>query len=182
MAIFRAIAIAIVLLVASILIYSATKPDNFRVERSISIAAAPSKIFPLINDLPKHQLWSPYEKMDPAMKRTYSGTANGIGSIYEWEGNGNAGKGRMEIIDSIPSSLVKIQLNFIKPFEAQNTAEFTLVPNGKSTTVTWAMYGPMPYVSKLMTTFFSMDKMIGDQFEEGLKNLKYPAEKQDSAQ
>jgi hypothetical protein len=120
--------------------------------------------------------------MDPAMKRTYSGTANGIGSIYEWEGNGNAGKGRMEIIDSIPSSLVKIQLNFIKPFEAQNTAEFTLVPNGKSTTVTWAMYGPMPYVSKLMTTFFSMDKMIGDQFEEGLKNLKYPAEKQDSAQ
>jgi len=111
------------------------------------------------------------------MKRTYSGAASGIGSVYEWDGNNNAGKGRMEIIDSNPPSLVKIQLNFIKPFEAQNTAELTLTPNGNATTATWAMYGPVPYASKLMTIFFSMDKMIGDQFEEGLKNLKYAAER-----
>ena len=180
MAFFRGLAIAIVLVVAALLIYAATKPDTFRIERSISINAPRSQIFPLLNDLPKHQLWSPYEKTDPMMKRTYSGAASGIGSVYEWDGNNNAGKGRMEITDSNPPSLVKIQLHFIKPFEAQNTAELTLTPNGKATTATWAMYGPVPYVSKLMTIFFSMDKMIGDQFEEGLKNLKYAAERPDN--
>lgn len=174
---FKILAIVVVVVLAAILLFAATKPDTFRVERTATIKAAPEKAFALINDFHSWNTWSPYEKKDPDMKRAYSGAANGKGAIYEWDGNKNVGKGRMEITESTPSSLIVIKLDFLSPFEAHNTAEFTLQPQGDSTQVTWAMYGPANYVSKLMSVFFSMDKMIGDDFAIGLANLKAAAEK-----
>ena len=174
---FKIIAIVVGVLLAALLIYAATQPDTFRVQRAISIKAPPEKIFPLINDLHSWGAWSPWEKMDPAMKRTFSGAASGKGAVYEWEGNHEVGKGRMEIMESSPPSKVVIKLDFIKPFEAHNIAEFTLESKGDSTNVTWAMHGPNPYIAKVIHIFFSMDSMVGKQFEAGLANLKTIAEK-----
>lgn len=173
----KLIALIIVVLVVVLLIYAATKPDTFRVQRSANIKAPPEKIFPLINDFHRWISWSPYEKKDPAMKRTYSGAADGKGSVYEWDGDKNVGNGRMEIAESTPPSKIAIKLDFLKPFEAHNIAEFTLEAKGDSTNVTWAMYGPSPYVAKLMHIFFNMDDMVGTQFETGLANLKTITEK-----
>jgi uncharacterized protein YndB with AHSA1/START domain len=174
---FKIIAIVIVVLIAALLIYAATKPDTFRIERSISIKAPPEKIFPLISDFHQWKAWSPWEKIDPASKRSYSGTDSGKGAVYGWQGNKDVGQGRMEIIESMPSSKVVLKLDFIKPFEAHNTVEFTLVTQGDSTTVTQAMYGPSPFISKLMGLCFNMDKMVGEKYEEGLASLKGIAEK-----
>ncbi len=173
----KIIAIVVVVLVVALLIFAATKPDTFRVQRSASIKAPPEKLFPLINDLHSWGAWSPWEKMDPAMKRTYSGAASGKGAVYEWEGNHNVGKGRMEITDTSSPSRVTIKLDFIKPFEGHNIAEFTLDAKGDSTNVTWAMHGPTPYMAKVIHIFFSMDSMVGKQFEAGLANMKTLAEK-----
>ena len=173
----KSIAIVLALLIATILIYAATKPDSFRLERSTHIKAPPEKIFVLIDDFKQWEAWSPWEKIDPALKRTYSGAASGVGAIYEWNGNKDIGQGRMEIIESTPPAMVSLKLDFVTPFEAHNFVEFSLSAEGDSTTVTQAMYGPSPYISKLMTIFFSMEKMVGDKYEEGLVNLKTLAEK-----
>jgi uncharacterized protein YndB with AHSA1/START domain len=173
----KTIAIVVVVLVGALLAFAATKPDTFRVQRAASIKAPPETIFPLINDLHSWGAWSPWEKLDPAMKRTHSGAASGKGAVYEWEGNGEVGAGRMEIVAASPPSAVRIKLDFLKPFEAHNFAEFTLEPRGGATSVTWAMYGPNTYVSKLMSVFFSMDSMVGKSFETGLANLKAATEK-----
>jgi uncharacterized protein YndB with AHSA1/START domain len=172
----KTIAFVVVALLAAILIYAATKPDTFRIERSTSIKAPPEKIFVLINDFRQWESWSPWEKIDPALKRTYGGASGGKGAIYEWNGNKDIGHGRMEIIESLPPSKVALKLDFIKPFEAHNTVEFKLQTQGDSTTVTQAMYGPSPYIAKLMGVFFSMEKMVGEKYEEGLANLKAIAE------
>ena len=171
------VALVVVLLVAAVLIFAATKPDAFRIERAASIKAPPEKIFPLINDFHLWVSWSPWENLDPALKRTYSGAANGKGAAYAWEGNSKVGAGRMEVMESVPPSKITIKLDFIKPFEGHNTAEFTLAPQGGTTTITWAMCGPSPYLSKLMGLVFNMDRMIGGQFEQGLASLKALAEK-----
>jgi uncharacterized protein YndB with AHSA1/START domain len=172
----KTIAIVIVVLIvvplAAILIFATTKPDTFRIQRATSIKAPPDKIFPLIADFHGWGAWSPYEKLDPAMKRTFSGAANGKGAVYEWESDGKAGKGRMEITDAPAPSKVAIKLDFFKPFETHNIAEFTLEPKGGATDVTWAMYGPNLYIAKVMSIFFNMDRMIGKDFETGLANLK----------
>ena len=173
----KTIAIVVVLLIAALLIYAAIKPDSFRIERSTTIKAPPEKIFALINDFHQWEAWSPWEKIDPALKRTYSGAASGTGAIYEWDGNKDIGQGRMEITESTQASKVALKLDFVKPFEAHNMVDFTLAIQGDSATVTQAMYGPSPYISKLMTTFFSMEKMVGGKYEEGLANLKALAEK-----
>jgi len=175
--VFKIIAIVVVVLLVALLVFAAAKPDTFRVQRATSIKAPPEKIFALINDLHSWGSWSPYEKLDPAMKRTHSGAANGKGAVYEWEGNRNIGKGRMEITNTSPPSKVTFKLDFIKPFEAHNIAEFTLETKGDSTNVTWAMFGPSPYIAKVMSIFVSMDSMVGGQFEEGLANLKTIAER-----
>jgi len=174
---FKKIAIVILVLLAAVLIYAATKPDTFEVQRSATIKAPPEKIFPLLNDFHSWQTWSPWEKLDPALKRTYSGAPNGQGSVYAWEGNSKVGAGRMEVMQSIPSSRIGIKLDFLKPFEGHNVAEFTLAPNGDSTTVTWAMRGPNPYLGKVMSVFVNMDRMVGRDFETGLANLKAAAER-----
>jgi uncharacterized protein YndB with AHSA1/START domain len=173
---FKIIAIAALVIIIAILVFATTKPDTFRVERSTTIKASPEKIYPLINDLHSWTKWSPYEKKDPDMKRTHSGAASGQGAVYEWDGDKNVGKGRMEITESSPASRVVIKLDFLAPFEAHNTAEFTFQPQGDATQVTWSMYGPANYMSKLMSVFFNMDKMVGDDFAIGLANLKAAAE------
>ncbi|MBI3545346.1 MAG: SRPBCC family protein [Gammaproteobacteria bacterium] len=172
----KTILIVVAVLIAALLIYAATRPDSFRVERSISIKAPPEKIFPLIEDLHRMQTWSAWEKLDPGMKRTYSGAASGQGAVYEWDGNKEVGQGRMEIMQSSPAAII-IKMDFIKPFAAQNTLEFTLKPEGEATRVTQAIFGPSPFISKLFGVFCSMDKMIGEKFESGLAELKSMAEK-----
>jgi hypothetical protein len=173
----KTILIVVVVLVAVVLIYAATKPDQFRIQRTASISAPAEKIFPLINDFHTWSVWSPWEKLDLAMKKTHSGAPQGKGAVLEWDGNKDVGTGRMEVLESIPSSKILIKLDFLKPFEAHNQAEFTLAPNTASTQVTWAMYGPQPYIVKVMSLFCSMDKMVGGQFEKGLADLKALAEK-----
>lgn len=173
----KIIAMVIVVLIAALLVYAATKPDTFRVQRSTTIQAPPERIFALINDFPSWRSWSPYETLGPAMKRTFTGAASGRGAVYEWESNGKAGVGRMEITESIPPSTIMIKLDFIKPFEAHNIAEFTLATNGAATTVTWAMHGPLPYVAKVAHVILNIDRMVGRDFEAGLATLKAAAEK-----
>jgi hypothetical protein len=166
------ILIVAVLLVAVVLVLAATKPSTFRVERSTVVDAAPDLLFPLIDDFHRWPEWSPYEKLDPTMKRTLSGAASGQGAVYEWSGNNKAGAGRMEIIESSPPAKVAIKLDFIKPFEAHNAAEFTMRPQGGATLLTWQMHGPASFKSKLMQVFVNLDKLIGKDFETGLANLK----------
>ncbi len=139
----KIVAFAFVVLIAALLIYSVTKPDTFRLERSTVMNVSPEKIFPFINDFHSWVDWSPWEKMDPLLKRTYSGSTLGQGAVYEWEGNNQVGQGRMEIMESIFPSKILIKLDFIKPFEAHNIAEFALAGDGKPTPVTWAMHGPI---------------------------------------
>jgi hypothetical protein len=176
----RILAIAaavVVVMIAGILVYATIRPDSFTVTRSIAIKAPPDKIFAMIDDLHAWGAWSPYEKKDPDMKRVFSGAAAGKGAAYAWDGNKNVGAGRMEIVEATPPSKIAIELDFVKPFEGHNMAEFTMVPQGDNTTVTWRMYGPSPYVAKVMGTFFDMDKMIGNDFAAGLASLKTVAEK-----
>lgn len=174
---FKSIAMIVVFALVVVLGYAATRPDMFVVERSITINAPPEKIYPLIDDFHNWGAWSPYEQLDPAMKRTLSGAGSGKGAIYAWDGNDNAGTGRMEITDAKPSTKVSIQLDFTKPFAAHNTVDFTLEPSGGATNVTWAMHGTNAYIAKLMGLFMNMDRMVGGQFETGLAALKSAAEK-----
>ncbi len=171
------IAIIIAVLIAATLVYAATRPATFRVERSIVINAPPAKIFPHINGFHQWEAWSPWDKIDPAMKRSYSGADSGKGAVYGWEGNKDVGQGRMEIVESTPSSGLLIKIDFMKPFEGHNMVQFTLVPQGDATKVTQTMYGPSPFMARLMGLFFSMDKMVGQKYEEGLASLKAIVEK-----
>ena len=173
----KKIALAVVILVAAVLIFAATKPDVFRVQRAASIKAPPDKIFALINDFKSWPAWSPWEKKDPAMKKTFGAATSGKGATYAWEGNNDVGQGRMEIADSVAPSKVTLKLDFMKPFEAHNIVEFTLEPKGDVTAVTWAMQGPTPYFAKIIHVFMDMDSMVGKDFETGLANLMAVAEK-----
>jgi uncharacterized protein YndB with AHSA1/START domain len=171
------VAVVLALAIAVVLILAARKPDIFRVQRATTVKAPPEKIFPLINDFHQWGTWSPYETKDPAMKRSYSGEARGKGAVYGWEGNKNVGSGRMEILDAQAPSRIVIKLDFFTPFEGHNTAEFTMLPQGDGTNVTWLMHGPAPFMSKLMQVFINIDNMVGKDFEIGLANLKRLTEK-----
>src|SRR5580704_1552030 len=166
------IAVVFVVAIAIVLILAVTKPNVFGVQRATTIQAPPEKIFSLINDFHQWRSWSPYENKDPAMQRGFGGADKGKGAVYTWDGNNNVGSGRMEIIDSSAPSKIVIKLDFIKPFEGHNTAEFTMLPHGDATNVTWNMHGPASFMSKLMQVFINLDHMIGKDFEIGLANLK----------
>ena len=174
--IIKIVGILLFVFIAGVLIVAATRPDVFRVERSTSIKAPPDKIFSYINDFKQWGAWSPWEKKDPALKRSY-GSTSGKGATYAWEGNKDVGVGSMEIAESIPPSRVAIKLNFVKPFEANNDVVFTLEPRGDTTDVRWAMRGNIPYFAKIIHLFFDMDRMVGSDFESGLAALKAAAEK-----
>lgn len=163
--------------IAGLFIIAASRPDSFRIQRALSIKASPERIFALINNFHEWEAWSPWEKADPSLKRTYSGAPLGKGAVYEWNGNKSVGQGRMEIVDSSLPTKVVIKIDFVRPIEAHNTLEFKLAMQSDFTTVTQAMYGPSPFISKVMGLFFSMDKMVGQKFEEGLAAIKFIAEK-----
>jgi hypothetical protein len=171
-------AAVIVVGIVAVLILAATKPDTFRVTRAINIKASPEKIFPLIADFHRWTAWSPYEKKDPAMKRSYGGPSGGVGQTYAWEGDKNVGAGRMTLTEAAVPSKIQLKLDFVRPFEAHNVVVFSLAPNGDATTVTWDMQGPAPLLAKVMHVFINMDKMVGADFEIGLANLKAVAEQQ----
>lgn len=172
---FLTIAILVAGVIAALLVYAATKPDTFRIQRTATIKAPPEKVFALINDLQSHLSWSPFEK-DPAIKRRFNGTTVGKGATYEWEGNRKVGKGRIEIADTTPPSRITMKLDMLKPFQAHNTVDFIIAPKGEATDVTWAMQGAQPFMAKLVGTFMNCDKMVGGEFEQGLANLKLIAE------
>lgn len=171
------LALVVVVAVVVVVVLAANRPGTFRVERTMRIQAPPERIQGYIDDFHQWGQWSPYEKLDPQMQRSFSGAERGRGAVYAWEGNGKAGAGRMDILESDPGSRVSIALDFLKPFKASNTAEFTLVPRDGGTEVTWAMFGPVPFVAKIMHLFIDVDSMVGKDFEAGLANLKALAEK-----
>jgi uncharacterized protein YndB with AHSA1/START domain len=171
------IAVILAIAIAVVLILAATKPSSLRVQRAVSIKAPPEEIFPLISDFHQWLTWSPYEQKDPAMKRTYGGAERGKGAVYAWDGDKNVGSGRMEILEATAPQKIVIKLDFFKPFEGHNTAEFTMLPQGDGTHVTWLMHGPANFMSRLIQVFMNLDRMIGRDFEAGLANLKTITEK-----
>ena len=162
---------------AGIVAYAATRPDSFSVQRSASIKAPPEAIFPLIASLRRMNTWNPFVEPDPAIKIEYIGPDSGKGAIHTWKGNSQVGEGRIEITDAVEPSRVGMKLDMVKPMAAHNTVEFSLLPSGDATTVTWAMSGQQPLIGKVMSLFIDCDKMIGGQFDKGLANLKAIAEK-----
>ena len=173
----KKIGIGLVLLVLIVCGLALTKPDTFAMKREVTINAPREKVFALVNDFHNWGEWSPWEKLDPNMKRTYSGAPSGVGSAYEWTGNSEAGAGRMEITNSTAPSKVDIKLDFTAPFASHNITEFTIDSTAAGTHVVWDMHGPNPFMSKIMTVFVSMEKMVGPDFEKGLANMKAAAEK-----
>src|SRR4051812_5469791 len=157
--------VIVVLAVVGFLGFVATRPGSFKVQRSTSVNAPAEAIFPLINDFHRWTEWSPFEKFNPDMRKSFGGAQQGNGATYAWEGNNKAGKGRMEIIGATPPSNVKIQLDFEKPFPTSNVTDFILQSSGDQTNVTWAMSGPNSFIIKFMAIFMSMDRMIGKDFE-----------------
>ena len=173
----KSILLIVAAAIALLLIYAATRPDTFAVERSTTIAAPAGKLFPLINDMRQYNSWNPYARKDPAMKADYSGPAAGPGAVLDFQGNKDVGKGRISITGAAEPSSVTMKLDMWEPFEGHNEVNFTLAPDGAGTRVTWAMHGPSAYLPKLMGIFFNMDQMIGKDFEAGLANLRQLAEK-----
>src|SRR5215470_14369321 len=166
-----------VLAIIGLLVYAATFPDTFQVQRMQRINASPEKIFPLINNLHGMNTWNPFSEADPEIKITYTGPESGKGARYEWTGNSKVGQGSIEVIDVAAPSRVALRLDMLKPIEGHNTVVFTLAPNGSGTDVTWAMTGERPFIGKVMDAVFNMDRMVGGQCEKGLDKLKMIAEK-----
>jgi uncharacterized protein YndB with AHSA1/START domain len=173
----KKIAVVLGAAVLVVLILAATKPDSFRVERKIVIAAAPEKIFPWLENPQKTTEWSPWEKKDPNMKKTFSGPAKGMGAVYEWDGNKDIGAGRIELTEVVAPKRVVMKLDFFRPMEGHNTAGYEVAPVAGGSEVSWYIAGPMPFVSKVMCVFMNMDEMIGAEFEKGLGDLKALVEK-----
>lgn len=173
----KKISMGLILVILVVLGLAMTQPDSFTVQRTATIKAPPAKVMGYLNDFHQWPAWSPWEKLDPNMKRSFEGAASGKGAVYSWVGNDEVGKGRMEIVEDNSPSKLGIKLDFIEPFASTNSCEFALQPQGDSTVVTWTMSGPSHFITKLMGVFVSMDKMIGKDFEKGLAQLKEVAEK-----
>jgi len=163
--------------VATVMVLASRKPDTFRVERSTLVQAAPERLYAAINDFHRWTEWSPWEGLDPAMRRTHEGSPSGVGASYAWDGNKKAGAGRMRITEADPYNRIAIALDFERPFKSSNVVEFLLQPEGDATRIRWVMNGPLPFGAKLMHVFVDMDRMIGKDFEAGLAQLKSLAEK-----
>ncbi|MEO5692656.1 MAG: SRPBCC family protein [Usitatibacter sp.] len=177
----KIVAIVLALIVAGILVAATMQPDSFAVSRTVTINAPAGKVYPHIVDFHAWSAWSPWEKLDPELKRTFSGENAGKGAIYAWEGNGQVGQGRMEIKDAQAPGKVVIALDFIKPIEGHNTATFLLEPKGDTTQLTWTMTGPSRFLTKVIGVFMSMDRMVGGDFEKGLAGLKAISETKPAA-
>ena len=172
----KKILIALAVIIVVLVVIVALQPSDFRVARSATISAPPPAVFAQVNDFHKWEAWNPWGKIDPAMKQTYEGAPAGPGAIYTWSGNNEVGEGRMTITDSRPSDLIRVKLEFFKPFAATNTAEFAFKPEGNQTLVTWSMFGEKNFMAKAVHLVMNMDKMIGGQFEKGLADMKSAVE------
>ncbi len=173
----KKILLVLVLLILGVSLYIAQQPSHYRVVRTAGISAPADKVFTLINDFHQWDSWSPWAKLDPAMKTTFEGPAAGAGSIYGWTGDSKVGEGRMTILDSRPNEMVRIKLEFIKPFASTSITEFALKPAGPATTVEWSMDGENNFLSKAVCLVMGgMDKMVGPDFEKGLAQMKSAAE------
>ena len=175
----KKILIVLIVAIAGLIAFAATRPDTYSVSRSIEIAAPPERVHTLVNDFHNFPQWSPWQKLDPAMRVTYSGPTSGVGAGYAWQGNREAGQGRMDIVESVPGRMVGIDLTFIEPFASKARTEIDIAPSAGGSRVEWSMRGENTFASKLMSVFVSMDRMIGKDFEEGLDNLKRLAESMD---
>ncbi len=173
----KIIGIVVIVLIVGVLVLAAMRPDTFSFERKGVIKAPPDKVFGFINDFKNWSHWSPWEKKDPNMKRTYGASTVGKGATYGWEGDKNVGVGNLVIFESTPSSKIALNLNFEKPFKVSNVVSFLLTPVGDTTEVVWRMEGASNFMSKVMQLFMSMDKMVGRDFDAGLASLKAAAEK-----
>lgn len=177
MGLFKKILLGFLAVIAVFLIVVACQPSHFRVTRTATMTAPASAVFAQVNDLHKWEAWNPWGKIDPVMKQTYSGPAEGVGAGYAWAGNNDAGEGRMTILESRPNELVRIKLEFFKPMEGQNDVRFTFKGEGAQTSLTWDMEGDKNFISKAFCMFMDMDKMIGGQFDKGLAAIKTIVEK-----
>ncbi len=172
----KTIAVIVVCAVGALLIFAATRPDTFAVQRSVTIRSTPDKLLPLISDLRQFNTWNPYAKKDPQMQIAYRGPASGAGAAFDFKGNGNVGSGSITIVDVQPGK-VAMTLDMTAPMACHNAIEYTLKAHGDQTEVTWAMRGPSPFIGKLMGVIFNMDRMVGQDFETGLASLKAQAER-----
>ena len=168
----KKILIAVAFVVAAFVVFVSLRPSDFRVERSINIAAPASAVFVQVNNFHNWDAWSPWARLDPKAKLTLEGPAEGIGAIYSWDGNSDVGAGRMTLTDSQVNALVRIKLELFKPFTATNTTEFSFKSEGAETHVSWSMTGQNNFIAKLMGLFMDCDKMIGGDFEKGLQQMK----------
>ena len=166
------ILLALAVIVVGLVVVIAMQPADFRVERSATIPAPPEEVFAQVNDFHAWKEWSPWAKLDPQSKETYEGPAAGTGAIFKWSGNNEVGEGMMTLTDSQPSDLIRIKLDFTRPFAATNTAEFTFKPEGDQTRVTWSMFGKNTFMGKAIHLVMDMDKMVGGNFEQGLAQMK----------
>ena len=168
----KKILIVIGVIVVVFVIIVALQPAEFHIARTATIAAPAEVVFAQVNELKKWDAWSPWIKIDPAMKQTYEGPASGKGALSRWAGNNQVGEGSMTITESRPNELIRFDLEFIKPMAGTSTSEFTFKPEGNRTTVTWSMSGRNNFIAKAMCLFMNMDKMVGGEFEKGLAQMK----------
>ncbi len=167
----KKIALGLASIIVIFLIVVATRPADFRVERSATLAASPAALFEHVNDHRKFAVWNPFMKLDPNVKNTYSGPESGIGAVCSWDGNRDVGAGSCTIIESKPAELVRCRMDWKRPMEGTATIDFTFKPEADKTVVTWAMYGKNNFIGKAMSLFMDCDKMCGPQFEKGLAEL-----------
>jgi uncharacterized protein YndB with AHSA1/START domain len=172
------ILVVILAVIGILVLIVALQPSEFRIARKASISAPPPAVFAVVNDFHRWEAWSPWAKLDPAMKQTFEGAPAGTGAVYWWQGNKQVGEGRMTITESRPHELIRIKLEFLKPFAATNTAEFTFQPEGKETIVTWIMTGRNNFMAKAFGLLMNMDKLLGGQFEKGLSQMNQAARNQ----
>jgi uncharacterized protein YndB with AHSA1/START domain len=168
----KKILLGLVVVIVVFVIIVAVQPSEYRIERSAAMNAPPADVFAQVNDFHNWEAWSPWAKLDPNAKNTFEGPTSGTGAIFTWSGNDQVGEGRMTIIESRPNELIRIKLDFVKPFESTCTTEFTFKPDGKQTVVSWSMFGHNGFVAKAFCLFMNMDKTLGGEFEKGLANMK----------
>jgi hypothetical protein len=166
------ILIGLTVIVAGLVVIVAMQPTDFCISRSATILAPASTLFEEVNDFHKWEAWSPWARLDPTAKNSYEGAPSGVGAIYRWVGNNQVGQGSMTLMESRPDNLIRIKLEFLKPFQATHTAEFTFKPSGDQTVVTWSMSGKNNFAAKVVVLLMNCDRMVGTQFEQGLENLK----------
>ncbi|HKX60238.1 MAG TPA: SRPBCC family protein [Verrucomicrobiae bacterium] len=167
----KKILIGFAAIIVLFLIVAATRPTDFRVERSATLPASPAALFEHVNDHHKFTVWNPFMKLDPNVKPTYSGPESGVGAVCSWDGNSDIGAGSCTIIESKPAELVRCRMDWKRPMEGVATVDFTFKPQGDKTVVTWAMYGKNNFMGKVVSIFIDCDKMCGPQFEKGLAEL-----------